>query len=88
MPLSFMSGAVPGMVEGPLPHHRSSEQMLEYCLLESHLPNFDQIESPSPIGEWEMHGLKLDWKRFVTHQTRDFMRWEIQALRDGGTANQ
>ncbi len=48
--------------------------------------NFDQIESPSPIGEWEMHGLKLDWKRFVTHQTRDFMRWEIQALRDGGTA--
>ena len=37
------------------------------------------------MGEYEMHGLKLDWKRFVTYQTRDFMRWEIQSLRDGGT---
>ena len=47
--------------------------------------SFDQVESPSPMGEYEMHGLKLDWKRFVTYQTRDFMRWEIQSLRDGGT---
>lgn len=46
--------------------------------------SFDQIESPQPRGEMDVHGLKLAWKRFVTHQTADFMQAEIQALRDGG----
>ena len=47
--------------------------------------NFDDIESPSEIGETQLHALNLDWKRFVTHQTRDFMRWEIQAVQDAGS---
>lgn len=34
--------------------------------------NFDQIESPSKIGETQLHALNLDWKRFVTHQTAVF----------------
>lgn len=51
----------------------------------SHVYNsFDQIESPSERGETGLHGLNLDWKRFVTHQTKDFVKAEIQALRDAG----
>lgn len=51
----------------------------------SHVYNsFDQIESPSERGETGLHGLNLDWKRFVTHQTKDFVEAEIQALRDAG----
>lgn len=46
--------------------------------------SFDQIESPSSIGEFALHALTLDWKRFVTEQTADFERQEIQALRDAG----
>ena len=47
--------------------------------------SFDQIESPSTRGELELHALNLDWKRFVTHQTADFIRHEIQAVRAGGS---
>lgn len=47
--------------------------------------NFDQIESPSPIGESGLHGLNLDWKRFVTDRTVDFAKHEIQAIRDAGS---
>ncbi len=43
--------------------------------------DWEQIEPPSPIGEQSVHGLTLDWKRFVTDQTVDFMRHEIVALR-------
>ncbi|MBO6215563.1 MAG: beta-galactosidase [Lachnospiraceae bacterium] len=46
--------------------------------------SFDQIESPSPIGETNTHGLALDWRRFASDQTIDFMEAEIGALRDGG----
>ncbi|RKD30798.1 beta-galactosidase [Lacrimispora algidixylanolytica] len=46
--------------------------------------SFDQVESPSTIGENMVHGLNLDWKRFVTEQTADFVRWEIKALKDAG----
>lgn len=46
--------------------------------------SFDEVESPSSIGERNVHGLNLDWKRFVTEQTVDFMKNEIQALRDAG----
>ena len=41
-----------------------------------------QVESPSPKGDASLHGLNLDWKRFVTDQTADFVKWEISALRD------
>lgn len=52
----------------------------------SHIYNsFDQIESPSPIGEPSLHGLNLDWRRFVTDRTVDFVKHEVQALRDGGS---
>lgn len=47
--------------------------------------DFSQIESPSPIGECFLHGLTLDWKRFVTYQTGDFIKNEIQAIRDAGS---
>lgn len=40
-----------------------------------------QIESPSPIGEQMVHGLNLDWKRFVTDQTIDFYEHEIKDIR-------
>ncbi len=43
--------------------------------------NWGQIESPAPQGEQAVHGLTLDWKRFVTHQTVDFMNAEIEPLR-------
>ncbi len=46
--------------------------------------SFDQIESPSSIGEKGLHGLTLDWKRFVTAQTTDFMCHEIRVLREAG----
>ena len=36
----------------------------------SHTYNsFNQVESPSSIGDHGLHGLNLDWKRFVTDQT-------------------
>lgn len=46
--------------------------------------SFEQVESPSSIGESGLLALSLDWKRFVTKQTADFMREEIKALRDAG----
>ncbi|WP_068618294.1 beta-galactosidase [Paenibacillus tuaregi] len=42
-----------------------------------------QIESPAPHGENATHGMNLDWKRFVTNQTLDFMKHEIQAVKMG-----
>ncbi|MBQ2992263.1 MAG: beta-galactosidase [Clostridia bacterium] len=45
-------------------------------------PDFSYIESPSPHGEHSVHGLKLDWKRFVSHQTTDFMKWERDCIRE------
>ncbi len=44
--------------------------------------DWSQIESPSEIGEHCVHGLTLDWKRFVTDQTIDFFRSEIAPLRE------
>ena len=52
----------------------------------SHIYNdFSQIESPSSRGESALHGLNLDWKRFVTDRTVDFAKHEIQAIRDAGS---
>lgn len=40
-----------------------------------------QIESPAPHGERMVHGLNLDWKRFVTDQIIDFYLQELQPLK-------
>ncbi len=40
-----------------------------------------EVESPAPHGEHLVHGLNLDWKRFVTDQTVDFCKHEIVPLR-------
>lgn len=42
--------------------------------------NFDEIESPAPHGEMLLHGLNLDWKRFVSYQTIDFMQHEKRSV--------
>ncbi len=46
---------------------------------------FEQVESPSPLGEPLLNGLNLDWRRFVTDRTVDFARQEIAALREAGS---
>ena len=43
--------------------------------------DWSQVHSPSPVGETSVHGLALDWRRFVTHQTVDFMKTEIAAVK-------
>ncbi|MDQ8194052.1 beta-galactosidase [Coraliomargarita sp. SDUM461004] len=43
--------------------------------------DWSQIEAPCPHGEFQLHGLNLDWKRFTTTQTVDFMEAEIAAIR-------
>lgn len=47
--------------------------------------DWEQIRSPAPHGECLSHGLKLDWKRFVTAQMTDFCQMEIKALRTHST---
>lgn len=43
--------------------------------------SFEQINPPFSNGEKSVHALNLDWKRFVTYQTVDFMKAEIEAVR-------
>lgn len=43
--------------------------------------DWQQITSPSPHGEHEVHGLNLDWHRFNTAQAMDFCREEILTLK-------
>ncbi len=43
---------------------------------------FEQIEPPSSIGETCVHGLTVDWKRFCTDQTFDFMLNEQIPIRE------
>lgn len=43
--------------------------------------SFDEIESPSPIGERSSQGLKLAWRRFCSWQTVDFYLHEIEPLK-------
>lgn len=47
--------------------------------------SFDQVESPSPLGENSIMALRLDWKRFVSDQTIEFMEQEIAAIRAAGS---
>jgi beta-galactosidase len=44
--------------------------------------DFDEIESPAPHGENQIHGMHLDWMRFVTAQTKSFMENEIAPLKE------
>ncbi len=45
------------------------------------ITDWSQIHSPSPIGENDVHALKLDWKRFVSEQTADFVRHEYNSVK-------
>lgn len=47
--------------------------------------SFDQVESPSSLGETSVMGLTLDWKRFVSDQLIDLAKEEVRALREGGS---
>lgn len=47
--------------------------------------SFEQVESPSVLGENSIMALRLDWKRFVSDQTIDFMEGEIAAIRQAGS---
>lgn len=44
--------------------------------------DWEEIESPSPRGEMAVHALNLDWKRFVTHQTMEFIKNEIKPIKE------
>ena len=44
--------------------------------------SFEQVESPSPLGEIALHGLNLDWKRFVSEQTASFIAAEREVVRE------
>ena len=43
--------------------------------------SFDQIEPPFDGGEYSIMGLNLEWKRFTTWNTTDFMKSEIALLK-------
>lgn len=43
--------------------------------------SWSQIHSPGPLGEQSVHGLNLDWRRFVSEQVALFCRHEIQAVK-------
>ena len=48
----------------------------------SHTYNdFSQIEPPYLNGEFSVMGLKLEWKRFTTWNTTDYMKSEIDIIR-------
>lgn len=44
--------------------------------------SFDQIDPPGMRTEQGLHGLNLDWRRFVTQQTMDFIRNETAPIRE------
>ena len=45
------------------------------------ITDWSQIEPPSKIGETQVHGHTLDWKRFITHQHIDCFKAESEPLR-------
>ena len=44
--------------------------------------SFEQIEPPGKYTEVAVHGLNLDWKRFVTQQTMSFIENETAPIRE------
>ncbi len=47
--------------------------------------NWEQVQPPSSKGEDSIQGLVLDWKRFVTKQTIDFMKSEIETVKSANS---
>jgi beta-galactosidase len=43
--------------------------------------DWEQVESPSPLGESNLNGLNLDWRRFTTEQFTDFYLHETAPMR-------
>jgi beta-galactosidase len=43
--------------------------------------DWEQIHTPSEIGEHTMHGVKLDYNRFMSNQILDFAKAEIAAVK-------
>ncbi|WP_309122156.1 beta-galactosidase [Paenibacillus sp.] len=50
------------------------------------ITDWSQISSPAPHGEMAVHGMNVDWRRFVTDQTIDFYRWEEAPLKAANPA--
>lgn len=49
----------------------------------SHTYNdFSQIEPPYVNGEFSIMGLNLEWKRFITWNVTDYMKWESAFLKE------
>jgi beta-galactosidase len=44
--------------------------------------DWEEIESPSPLGHSNHNGLKLDWRRFITEQYLDFYLHETKPLKE------
>ena len=44
--------------------------------------DWKQVLPPSPLGEHKVHGMDLDWKRFVTDMTIDFFLSEIEPIKE------
>lgn len=44
--------------------------------------DFSQIDPPTPIGEEVVHAQNIDWKRFITYITSDFIDNEAAVLRN------
>ena len=81
MPLRAVPGGVPGMGTEKIRHAGQAEPRLVGKLLVAHLYGLVTGTQPQPVGETSVHGLDLDWRRFVTHQTIDFMKTEIAAVK-------
>lgn len=46
------------------------------------ITSWEQVHSPSPLGDTNLKGLNIDWRRFVTDQTIDYFEDEVQPLRE------
>ena len=57
-----------------------NEEWWTYCWSRK-FDDFSEIEAPSPMGEYLIHGMNLDWKRFISDQTASFIANEIEAIR-------
>lgn len=45
------------------------------------ITDWEEIEAPSSIGESNLHGLNLDWRRFMTAQMVDYCKHEIDTVK-------
>lgn len=66
-------------------YHNSLDELNKawWCKFWSHTyTDWNQVESPAPHGEPALHGLNLDWNRFITYQTLDYCKHEIRVLKE------